>query len=317
MSNLVSRRQFLGTSAAAGVAATTAPLAIPAAERSDKAFRFGFSLNAGTIRGQKLALREQVLTAAKAGFTGFEPWTNDISKFLETGGSLKELRQVGQDSGVQIISAIGFAAWIVNEDDARAKGVETLKREMDWVSQLGGKNIAAPPAGATKAGYVLDLNQAAERYRAILELGHEFGIRPMLEIWGSSANLNRLPEAIYVAAKTAHPDACILADVYHLYKGGSDPAVLRLLGRNATPIFHLNDYPANPPRETIKDSDRIWPGDGVAPLKQLLTNLADNHCDVMLSLELFNQEYYKLPALEAAKTGLSKMKAAVAAAGLS
>lgn len=138
----------------------------------------------------------------------------------------------------------------------------------------------------------------------------------MLEIWGGSANLTRLPEAIYVAAKTAHPQACILADIYHLYKGGSDPAGLRLLGRHATPIFHLNDYPANPPRETIKDSDRIWPGDGIAPLKQLLNTLADNHCDVMLSLELFNQEYYKLPALEAAQTGLAKMKAAVAAAGL-
>jgi sugar phosphate isomerase/epimerase len=78
----------------------------------------------------------------------------------------------------------------------------------------------------------------------------------------------------------------------------------------------MNDYPANPPRESIKDSERIWPGDGIAPMKQILTNLADNHCHVMLSLELFNSEYFKLPALEAAKTGLAKMKAAVAAAGL-
>jgi hypothetical protein len=36
----------------------------------------------------------------------------------------------------------------------------------------------------------------------------------------------------------------------------------------------------------------------------------------MLSLELFNQEYSRLSALEAAKTGLAKMKAAVASAGL-
>jgi 2-keto-myo-inositol isomerase len=58
------------------------------------------------------------------------------------------------------------------------------------------------------------------------------------------------------------------------------------------------------------------PGDGVAPMKQILTNLADNGCRVTLSVEVFNAEYYKLPALEAAAAGLARMKGCVAAAGL-
>jgi len=108
----------------------------------------------------------------------------------------------------------------------------------------------------------------------------------------------------------------VLADVYHLHKGGTDPAALKLLGREAVHVFHMNDYPADPPRETIQDSHRVWPGDGVAPMKRILGHLAANHCRVMLSLELFNADYWKLPALDAAKTGLAKMKAAVQAAGL-
>ena len=75
-------------------------------------------------------------------------------------------------------------------------------------------------------------------------------------------------------------------------------------------------YPAEPPVEEIRDADRIWPGDGIAPLGRMLAYLADNHCRVMLSLELFNADYWKLPAREAARTGLQKMKDAVAAAGL-
>jgi sugar phosphate isomerase/epimerase len=78
----------------------------------------------------------------------------------------------------------------------------------------------------------------------------------------------------------------------------------------------MNDYPADPPREALKDSNRVWPGDGIAPMKQILANLAANHCRVMLSLELFNADYWKLPALDACKTGLAKMKAAVQAAGV-
>ena len=44
--------------------------------------------------------------------------------------------------------------------------------------------------------------------------------------------------------------------------------------------------------------------------------LAENHCDVMLSLELFNTEYWKAPVAETAATGLAKLKASVVAAGL-
>jgi sugar phosphate isomerase/epimerase len=96
-----------------------------------------------------------------------------------------------------------------------------------------------------------------------------------------------------------------------MYKGGVEPSALNLFGRQAVHCFHMNDYPADPPRNAIKDAQRIWPGDGIAPLKEILAHLVANHCDVVLSLELFNPDYWKLPALEAAKTGLAKLKAVV------
>jgi sugar phosphate isomerase/epimerase len=98
-----------------------------------------------------------------------------------------------------------------------------------------------------------------------------------------------------------------------MYKGGSDPSGLRLLGRSAAHCFHMNDYPALPPREAIKDADRVWPGDGIAPLRDMLKAFADNRAGVWLSVELFNAEYWKRPAAETARSGLAKMKAVVAA----
>jgi len=80
-------------------------------------------------------------------------------------------------------------------------------------------------------------------------------------------------------------------------------------------VFHMNDYPAIPDRATIADAHRIWPGDGIAPLKELLGHLVANDCRLMLSLELFNAEYWKLPVAECASVGLTKMKAAVAQVG--
>ena len=61
-----------------------------------------------------------------------------------------------------------------------------------------------------------------------------------------------------------------------------------------------------------EDKDRIYPGDGVAPFKQILTDLKNMKGPKILSLELFNREYWAQDALQVAKTGLEKMRKVVA-----
>ena len=114
-----------------------------------------------------------------------------------------------------------------------------------------------------------------------------------------------------VAIDSRHPKACILADVYHLYRGGSDFSGLALLRGQALGVFHLNDYPASPAREQITDAQRVYPGDGVAPLGNLFRTLVDIGYDGFLSLELFNRDYWKEDPFKVARTGLEKLKAAV------
>ena len=113
-----------------------------------------------------------------------------------------------------------------------------------------------------------------------------------------------------VAVESDHPQACVLADIYHLYKGGSGPNGLRLLSRNSMHVIHVNDYPGLP-RETITDADRVYPGDGIAPMTAIFRALREIGYDGYLSLELFNQDYWKQDALTVARTGLDKTRAVV------
>ena len=138
------------------------------------------------------------------------------------------------------------------------------------------------------------------------------GVVPQLEVWGFSKTLTRLSTAVMFAVETGHPKACVLADAYHLYKGGSDVNGVRLLGPLGMHVMHVNDYPADPPRERITDAMRVYPGDGVAPLKQIFTTLRDIGYRGYLSLELFNEKYWKeADALTVASTGLQKTREAV------
>jgi 2-keto-myo-inositol isomerase len=305
------RNLLLGASAAVGAAAL--PLAADAAPGPDSMEPFGYCLNTSTIRGQNLPIDKAAEVAAKAGFTGIEPWINELDAFVKKGGALKDLGKQFADLGLKVESAIGFAEWIVADDAKRAKGLENAKRDMEMVLAVGGKRIAAPPVGATNEK-ITDLAAITDRYRALAEIGRKVGVVPEIELWGFSKTLQRLGEVVYVALESGHPDACVLLDVYHLYKGGSDFDALRLLSGKAIGIFHFNDYPDTLGREKITDADRVYPGDGAAPLKATLRTLRDIGYRGMLSLELFNRDFWKQDALHVAKTGLEKTKAVVRAA---
>ena len=309
----VARRKALkqmGAALAVGAAGTASAAADKPAPRRAAGQPFGYCLNTGTIRGQKLGIVKEVEIAAKVGYKAIEPWVGSLRDYQKQGRSLKDLRKRIADLGLAVPSAIGFPAWIVDDAARRAKGLEDMARDMDLVSQVGGTGIAAAPAG-THTGAVKDLLAIAERYRKVLELGDKTGVAPMLEIWGTSNTLSRIGQALFAAAESAHPKAAVLLDVYHIYKGGSGFAGLKFLAPDAAHVFHVNDYPAVPPRETITDAHRVFPGDGVAPLKQIFRTLRTAGFRGWLSLELFNRDYYKRPALEVAKVGLAKTRAAV------
>jgi 2-keto-myo-inositol isomerase len=308
------RREWLGgATAAVGAALATAPAV--GGEKAETPARepFSYMLNTSTIQGQKLSLPEEIELAARAGYQAIEPWARELDQYVKDGGSLKDLAKRVRDNGLTVEDCIAFAEWIVDDDARRKKGLDECKRVMDMLQQIGGKRLAAPPAGATDRTD-LPLSKAAERYRALCELGESMGVTPVLEFWGFSKTLSRLGEALLVAADSGRREACILVDVYHLYKGGSGFSGLPLVGAPALPFLHVNDYPDTPPRTEITDQFRVYPGDGVAPLKQVLRDLRANGFNGFLSLELFNHEYWKNDALLVARTGLEKMKAVAHAA---
>ncbi|PSR53391.1 xylose isomerase [Adhaeribacter arboris] len=267
-----------------------------------------YCLNLSTIRGHKLGFVKELEVASKAGFRSVEIWMDTLQNYLKEGGTVQDARKRISDLGLKIENAIGFATWIVDDDTTRNKGLEQLKQEMELLAQIGCHRTAAPPMGATEQPG-LDLKKAAERYRTILELGEKTTVMPQLEMWGFSKNLSRVSEVMYVALESGHPKARVLLDVYHLYKGGSSIESLALVGKPALEIFHVNDYAADMPVATITDADRIYTGDGVAPIRKILQAVKAPDRPLVISFEVFNKKYYTQEPLLVAQTALNKMKA--------
>ena len=194
------------------------------------------------------------------------------------------------DLGLVVPSAIGFADWINDDDRLRAAGLEQWKRDAELVASIGGIRMAAPPKGAYNVE--LDLRRVADRYRKLLELSVPLGIVPELEMWGGSKTLSRMSQIAYVLVEVGHPQACGLLDVFHIFKGGSDFAGIRVFNGAALHVLHMNDYPAGLSRKKRPTPCASIPATA-APLVSLVRDLLAIRYTGYLSLELFNHEYWK------------------------
>src|SRR4051794_38682186 len=192
MGREISRREWMGfTPAALGVGLMAGTSAAASLEEADP---FGYCLNTSTLQGQKLTMERLVDVTAEAGYRGIEPWIRDLDRYVQEGRSLRDLGRRIADRGLSVEGAIGFFEWAVDDDGRRRKALVEARRNMEIVRQIGGKRIAAPPAGATEPP-APELLRVAERYRALLELGDEMEDVPQVEVWGFSATLGRLGEA--------------------------------------------------------------------------------------------------------------------------
>jgi sugar phosphate isomerase/epimerase len=297
---MLTRRNLFKTAGLATMAAMLPTAAFTKHGKQTSPFRF--CLNTSTVRGQKPGLLKYIEIASKAGYDGIELWIEDVKKHFEADNSAASLKKIINDQGLKVENAIGFAPWLSGK-----AGMEQMKQEMEMMASIGCTRIAAPVYGMP-VDQPLDLMATGLQYKELLVLGRQTGVMPILEFWGASKLLSNIGQAMMICSAANDPDVKILADVYHMFRGNSGYETLKMLKGNVIEVFHMNDFVASIPREKQQDKDRVYPGDGAAPMKQILTDLKEMGGTKILSLELFNEEYWKQDPLLVARTGLDKMK---------
>ena len=289
---MLSRRDFLSTSAFAvgGLA-----LVRDSSAHVRQSVSHRISLNVSTIRPFRLPVDQQIEVCGKAGFDGIELWVSDLEAYRDKGGSWRDIASRLNDNRLVLDNIIGFAQWAVDDQSRRDAGLQQMKREMEMTAALGGKFIAAPMGGVNRLES--SLNVYAERFLRVIEAGKAVGVTPLLELWGAGA-LNKLADAVNIGIATGHSDANLLLDFYHLYRGGNSFDSLNLINLSRLPVFHMNDYPSDPPREQLNDRHRVYPGDGICPFNKIIPLMQKGGFQGTFSVELFNEDYCRNNTVE-------------------
>ena len=305
------RRTFLQVGAGVGLAMRAAQ----ARTEEPRTYQRGISpwpivLNASTIR--PTPLRDKVRVASEAGYDGIELWDSELEKFEAGGGDLKALGAEIRDRGLFVPNVIGLWNCMPPDEESWKKSLAATRNRMRLSAAVGSTHVAAIPAPDRPD---FDLKWGADRYKDLLKIGREeFHIIVACEFVGFMKGVHRLGQGAAIGLDADDPDACLVADTFHLYRGGSGFEGLRHLNGDFIAVFHWNDVPAEPPREKLGDEHRIYPGDGILPLKRALTLLREIRYRGPLSLEMFNPEHYKQDPKLVAETGLKKMRDLIASA---
>jgi sugar phosphate isomerase/epimerase len=265
---------------------------------------FTYCLNTSTIRPTPLL--EKIRIAGRAGYGAIEPWNDEITEYLGAGGTMAELSGAIADAGLKVVSMIALHGWITAEGDAYRTVLDDCRRRMDQAAALGSPYIVASPPHE-----VVELGRAAERFGELMRLGKEAGVAPTMEFLGFVAGIKNVASAWTIARDCAEPNATIVADVFHMMRGGGSVDDLLAIRGERLANFHINDLPASPDPLTQTDADRVMVGDGIADLPRVIANLRKIGYRGPLSLELFNRALWAEDPVKVVTKGLERIKALV------
>lgn len=263
---------------------------------------FRYSLNSSTI--QPTPIIDKIRIAAAAGYDAIELWHADIDKYLETGGSLSEIRKAVEDSGLIIPTSVMLKGWCEPDGMEYQQGIEECKRRMDQSVAVGAIHaVAGPPHGP------VDYSLAAQRYGELLDLGISMGVKPAMEYLGIAQEINTIDAAFRIMMESNHSEATIVLDPFHDFRGGGGCESISKLKAEQIAVVHFDDAPADPPRDQQRDPNRVMPGDGIIDLKRTIALLRSVNYQGFISLELFREDLWMQDPFEVAKLGLEKMQA--------
>jgi sugar phosphate isomerase/epimerase len=200
---------------------------------------------------------------------------------------MPELKRALGDAGLRVVSVIALHGWITAEGVEHARVLDDCRRRMAQAAELGSPYIVASPPQE-----VVDLGRATARFAELMRIGEEIGVTPSMEFLGFVDGIKDVASSWAIASGTGDPRATVVADVFHMIRGGGRVDDLLQIPGDRLANFHINDLPAQPDPLTQKDEDRVMIGEGIADLPRVIANLRTIGYRGPLSLELFNRELW-------------------------
>jgi 2-keto-myo-inositol isomerase len=269
----------------------------------------GFGLNSWTT-GDSVDAASDIRVASAAGYQFVELRDRKIERHLAQGHSLKSLREQSRESGIGVLSVNTLDDCTLHAGVKREALIDRCHRLCEWAEDLGAPYVIVGPSYQPEPA----LDAATVKARTVDALGEyarlaaDHGVTIAFEYHGyARCSINTLGQALGVLAELDMDHLGLVIDAFHFYVGGSRLEDLAGLDKRWLAIVHLADVD-HADRGKLGKANRVLPGDGVLPVKDIVDAVKRLGYRGAYSLELFREEYWAMDPMIVARKGLASMQ---------
>lgn len=259
-----------------------------------------FQMAVNTVTIKPTPFMDKLELISKVGFSGIGLWMDEIQDYLK-GGFNKTIKELLEDYVLTPVEIQVIRKWQYLSGSEQKQAFDEARDFFDKAKELG----IHCPVVALPSEEVGKIRDAIKDFRCLCNLADEFGIDIAFEFFGWAKQFNNLKVAWEVVGEANCSNGGLLIDTFHFVKAGSTIEDLKKVPMEKVFLVHINDVKPLP--LGIKEQSRrfrFFPGEGEAPLKEILQCFIKNGYNGFYCCEIFNENYW----LENPLTILEKSK---------
>ena len=253
-------------------------------------------------------LEQDLEAASKAGFDAVEIWSRKLDAYLKNHDAA-ELKALLDVHGLRAASLCPYG--LVGFSDNREQ-LQAIERAAEVAAEIDCPVLLvcadAPPDGMDRdAAY----DTMAATARDCAERAAAHGVKIAIEPLGRHSFIPGPREALEVIERAGHDSLALMMDFFHYYKSGVPLEDMRAIPTELLLIVHVDACEDLPPAD-LTDQHRVYMGEGILPLKDMLGVLREKGYSGALSIEIFREAYWEKDPVEisnAAKAAYDRMMA--------
>jgi 2-keto-myo-inositol isomerase len=260
----------------------------------------------------KADLTSDIQSASRAGYDLIEIWAKKMDAYF-SGHTLDDLKRLMEKAGLKPLAINSVEFITFNSSWEKINTLNLITRYAAIADRLDCPYLVLVPS--PRPIEVSDKEVFEESVKVLLEISDRFKgskVKFAFEFLGFNwCSVSTLEQDDEIVRAVNRDNIGLVIDSFHFYAGGSSINSIKNVDRQKIFIFHINDA-EKLPKAQLQDAHRLYPGEGVIPLKEIVSKLKEIGYDGPVSLEMFRPEYWSRPPEEVAAKGMEAIKKFVA-----
>ncbi len=257
------------------------------------------ALNGATT--MRADLTTDIEAASAAGFELIEIWAAKLRDFLKT-NTVADLKNLLTENDLEpySINSIEHITFRSSEDYRK------IKAETEELSKIAAEIrcpyvVVVPGKLPENASEDEIIEESVKVLNELADIAGKYNVGLAFEFLGQAdCSVQTLDLDVKIIELVNRENVGLVIDTFHFYAGNSTFEAIDALDPKKLFIFHINDA-ENLPKENLTDAHRLYPGEGILPIREIKERFDRIGYDRMVSIEIFRPEYWDENPFDVAK----------------